>query len=186
MPNIIYQITNKVNGKTYIGKTTKSVEERFRRHITNHKTGKTHLYSAMRKHGIENFIVSILEEVVEAIDDRERLWIANLSPEYNMTKGGEGGDTSDSINYKNGMLKRDLSGPKNPMFGRKRTDTAKYLFKAKEKTRESNRCPVVCHGKVYTSVGEAQTHYNGINLRKRLDNPKYPEFYRLRERTRRK
>jgi len=186
MPKIIYQITNKVNGKFYIGKTTKSVEERFQRHIYNHKSGKTHLYSAMRKHGIENFVVSILEEVKNSIDEREKFWISKLSPEYNMTKGGDGGDTSESINYKIGMSKRDLSGSKNPMFGRIRTDTTKYLLEAKEKMIESNRCPVVCLGKIYNSIGEAQEHHKGIDVRKRLDNPKYPDFYRLREKTRRK
>jgi hypothetical protein len=35
-------------------------------------------------------------------------------------------------------------------------------------------------------VGAAEAAYPGIKVRSRLDNPKYPEFYRLRERTKRK
>jgi hypothetical protein len=50
---------------------------------------------------------------------------------------------------------------------------------------KANHCPVVCEGTHYESVGAAQEAYPGISIRKRLDNPKYPEFYRLRERTRR-
>jgi hypothetical protein len=36
----------------------------------------------------------------------------------NYTDGGDGGDTSDSPNYKSSMNNRDLSGIKNPMYGR--------------------------------------------------------------------
>jgi len=185
MPNIIYQITNKVNGKMYVGKTTKSAEERFRRHIINHKTGKTYLYSAMRKHGVENFVVSVLEEDVEVIDDRERFWIAKLSPQYNMTEGGDGGDTSSSPNFKRSIKEshenRDRSSyATRGMLGKKQSQ--KFF----DSIKKSNRCPVVCEGRTFASVGEAQEHYPGIHVRKRLDNPKYPEFYRLRERTLRK
>lgn len=79
-----------------------------------------------------------------------------------------------------------VSGDKNPMYGRKRTDTIEFLAAARDKMIIANRCPVVCDGVKYSSVGEAQIAYPGINIRKRLDNPKYPNFFRLRERTRRK
>lgn len=182
---IIYQIENVVNGDLYVGKTTKSIETRFKRHYYNHKDGTTHLYKAMRKYGFENFVVSIIEET-NNLDEREMYWISKLSPRYNMTKGGEGGDTSKSPNYIEGMKSRDLSGPKNPMYGRKRTDTAVYLNLAKDKMIQANRCPVSCEGVIYTSVGEAQTAYPGCSIRKRLDNPKYANFYRLKDKITRK
>ena len=179
---IIYKITNKVNSKFYIGKTTKSAEERFKRHFYNHKTQNTYLYKSMRKHGFENFCIEILEETnIIDIDSREIYWIEELSPHYNMTKGGDGGDTSSSPNFKLGMSKRNTSGSNNSMFGRKRTDTAVYLSAAKDKMIAANRCPVICEGIEYKSVGEAEKAHIGISIRKRLDNPKYPEFYRLRE-----
>jgi group I intron endonuclease len=188
MSSSIYRITNKVNGKFYIGKTTKPVEQRFKTHIYNSKKQNTHLYHAMRKYGIDQFVIEQLELVAnhDLLNEKERYWIAQLSPQYNMTIGGDGGNTSSSPNYKFGMAKRDLSGNKNPMYGRKRNDTSKFLSAAKDKMMQANRCPVICEGIQYPSVGDAQTAYPGCNIRKRLDNPRYPNFYRLRERTKRK
>jgi hypothetical protein len=100
-----------------------------------------------------------------------------------MTSGGDGGDTSQSPNYITAIKQRDISGQKNPMFGKKRTDTAIYLVAAREKMIQANKCPVICEGIEYDSVGKAQEAYPGISIRKRLDNPKYPNFYRLREKT---
>lgn len=181
---IIYKIQNNVNGNFYIGKTKKTADQRFKRHYYNHKDGKTYLYKAMRKYGFDNFSIEVLEETID-LDNRERFWIKTLQPRYNMTEGGDGGDTSKSFNYKSGMSKRNISGSNNPMYGRKRSDTAIFLSQAKDKMIQANRCPVICEGKKFQSVGDAQEAYPGISIRKRLDNPKYPEFYRLREKTRR-
>lgn len=187
MSAIIYQITNLVNGKIYIGKTTKSLEERFKRHFYNHTSLNTHLYKSMRKHGFTNFSIELLEVADQSIiNDRECYWISKLNPHYNMTKGGDGGDTSSSINYKLGMSKRNVSGANNSMYGRKRPDSIQYLQQGRDIMIMANRCPVVCEGIEYPSVGAAQEAYPGCNIRKRLDNPKYPQFYRLRERTKRK
>ena len=178
---IIYQITNNINGKKYIGKTTKSVEERYRKHLYNHKEGNTHLYNAMRKHGVENFSIEIIEHT-QNLDEREKFWIYTLSPEYNMTKGGDGGDTSSSPNFISSMKKYHESKSRESyatygMLGKKHPLKGKALFK--------NNCPVMCEGKEYSSVGAAELAYKGISVRKRLDDPKYPEFYRLREKTKR-
>ena len=179
---IIYKITNLINGKIYVGKTTKTAKERFKRHFYNHKTGNTYLYKSMRKHGFDNFNIEIIEKT-ENLNERESFWISELSPEYNMTSGGDGGDTSQSPNYITAIKQRDISGQKNPMFGKKRTDTAIYLVAAREKMIQANKCPVICEGIEYDSVGKAQEAYPGISIGKRLDNPKYPNFYRLREKT---
>ena len=181
MSNSIYRIVNKVNGKFYIGKTTKPVEDRLKVHIKNHKKQNTYLYRAMRKYGIDQFIIECIESISDKtlLNDKEKYWISQLSPHYNMTIGGDGGDTSSSPNYKLGMKNR--IHPHNPTYG--------MLGKPspmKGKSLTKNFCPVVCDGVQYLSVGLAQEAYPGINIRKRLDNPKYPNFFRLRERTRRK
>lgn len=44
---------------------------------------------------------------------------------------------------------------------------------------EKTKVKCFCEGVIYNSVTEAQKHYPGINLSKRLNNDKYPEFYRL-------
>lgn len=176
---IIYKITNKINGKFYVGKTSKTIDQRFQRHYHNHKSGKTYLYKSMRKYGFENFVIEAIEETLE-LNEREIFWISELCPHYNMTKGGDGGDTSHSSNFKEGLKRRPSPKPTYGMMGKKQSQ------KFAEAIQNSNRCPVVCEGKEYASVGDAQKSYPGISIRKRLDNPKYPNFYRLRTKTIRK
>jgi group I intron endonuclease len=59
---IIYKITNKVNGKIYVGQTTRSLEERWYGHCS---TANQHgiLGKALIKYGKENFRQEILEYV---------------------------------------------------------------------------------------------------------------------------
>lgn len=61
----IYKITNLINGKSYIGKTSFSIKKRFKEHQRDafrDRNEKRPLYSAMRKYGIENFTVEQVEE----------------------------------------------------------------------------------------------------------------------------
>lgn len=91
----IYKITNKVNGKSYIGQST-NIENRFKTHIQNSKNKNSKeyekpLYRAFRKYGLDNFIFEILEELsVEKMAQREIFYIANSENLYNITPGGEG------------------------------------------------------------------------------------------------
>lgn len=66
----IYKITNTVNGKIYVGKTTETIERRFYEHKLSVKTGKkqSKLYSAMKHYGIDNFVV---EEIDQSDDYNE-------------------------------------------------------------------------------------------------------------------
>jgi hypothetical protein len=54
----IYIVTNKVNGKKYIGKTINSVETRWKQHVNTAKCGGGYLFhNAIRKHGQDSFKV---------------------------------------------------------------------------------------------------------------------------------
>lgn len=59
---VVYQITNTVNNKIYIGKTVQPVEKRFYQHLSNAENGYTvgDLSLAISKHGTNNFIVKEL------------------------------------------------------------------------------------------------------------------------------
>ena len=60
----IYKITNKVNGKIYIGKTEKSIELRFKEHcreFTKARSKDRPLYRAFNKYGVENFSIELVE-----------------------------------------------------------------------------------------------------------------------------
>ncbi len=96
---VIYKIENLTNGKLYIGKTM-DMYSRWLTHLKHVKRGTNRrLYDAMRKYGIENFAIEMIEEChLDSADDREQFWIAHLDTTdtekgYNMTKGGGGGDT---------------------------------------------------------------------------------------------
>lgn len=103
----IYKITNTINNDCYVGKTKGNFLRRFYIHKRNAKNGmNTHLYHAMRKYGEDNFIIEVLEETGDNINEREVYWISFIAPRYNMTSGGDGGDTSSSPNYIKGMKNR--------------------------------------------------------------------------------
>lgn len=79
----IYVIINKINGKSYVGKTTGTVEKRFSEHIKDSKRKRYEnrpLYSAMNKYGVENFMVKSLEYVEDSVNlgERESYWIKKL------------------------------------------------------------------------------------------------------------
>ena len=94
----IYCITNLINSKRYIGKTTTTIEERWREHCLDsrkERCEKRPLYSAFNKYGIENFIIEELEQVENnKLSEREIYWIKELetygSKGYNASKGGDG------------------------------------------------------------------------------------------------
>ncbi|MBO5711413.1 MAG: GIY-YIG nuclease family protein [Acholeplasmatales bacterium] len=94
----IYKITNKITSKNYVGLTTRTIQHRWKQHLYNalnypHLTFK--LYNSMRKYGVENFDIELIEEIdtFEELVQREQFWINyydSVNNGYNMTLGGEG------------------------------------------------------------------------------------------------
>lgn len=97
---LIYRIYNKVNGKSYVGQTIKSSEERWQEHLQH--TNGTHindqskvLYKAMRKYGTDNFVFEVLQDNIdtyEQLDKAEIYWIDyydSFLHGYNATRGGQ-------------------------------------------------------------------------------------------------
>lgn len=58
---IIYKITNKINFKSYVGQTTKSIKKR----LISHKNENKHISHSLNKYGIDNFII---EEIASSFD----------------------------------------------------------------------------------------------------------------------
>ncbi len=92
----IYLIRNKIDGKSYVGKTSSSIEARFRQHVKNGRAPRTHVDWAIKKYGACNFAVELLDSIenVEEIDELEDHWIdvlGSLAPNgYNSRKNGRG------------------------------------------------------------------------------------------------
>lgn len=155
---MIYMLTNTKNGKRYIGKTSQALEKRWYQHCKNAEHGQdTYLYRAIRKYGKESFSV---EKLCDGLDEDEILMIEEHSPEYNMTKGGDGGDTSSSEAYQSGMARRDYRGCNNPNYGKRGKDSPNYgkrhsaesIQKMKDSYRGKPKKPVEVDGIKYDSV----------------------------------
>lgn len=98
----IYCITNKVNGKKYIGQST-NLDARMKSHIYNLRYGKhhnLHLQAAYNKYGEKAFYLTIVEKYEKidqgSLDDLEKDYILasqsyDLRYGYNMQFGGIAG-----------------------------------------------------------------------------------------------
>ena len=93
----IYKISNDINNKVYIGKTTYNIQKRWKEHCNDlhrRKLEKRPLYNAMNKYGIEHFYIELVEECsIDVLSEREIYWIESYNSfknGYNATKGGDG------------------------------------------------------------------------------------------------
>lgn len=84
----IYKITNKINGKSYIGSSI-NIEIRYGKH----KRYETTIGKTIKKEGIENFEFTIIEEcTIEELEEKEKYYIKiydSYNNGYNKTLGGE-------------------------------------------------------------------------------------------------
>ena len=106
----IYKITNKLNGKVYIGQSI-DIDTRWRQHINTKDD--TLIHKSIQKYGAENFRFEILLECpVEMLNDWERDMIALydcISPNgYNLTEGGGGCKCSEETRLKMSEAKKGI------------------------------------------------------------------------------
>jgi group I intron endonuclease len=117
---IIYKVTNKINGKSYIGQTTQTLPKRKKEHIKSafrSKDGKNYFHWALVEYGKENFEWTVLEACnnKNELNDREKFYIekfrTNLNDTgYNGTQGGQGISQRGKLrrllkNWPNGTIK---------------------------------------------------------------------------------
>ena len=88
---VVYKLINMVNGKIYIGITTRTLDERFNEHCA----ADSYIGRAIRKYGINNFI----KQVIDYADTHEELmgleidyikYYDSFNSGYNQTIGGDG------------------------------------------------------------------------------------------------
>ena len=145
---IIYKITNKINGKQYVGFSKNTLEKRWKQHLRDAKRKDTHFANAIRNYGKDAWT---LETVVQA-DDADwlhnvmephyiRLWnLTDRSVGYNSTFGGDGGVPSKETRKKiSESRKGKCVGIDNPFYGRKHTEETKKILKEKKQGNNHNR-----------------------------------------------
>lgn len=109
--SFIYCITCRSTMKTYIGRTSKDAGTRLKQHFYAAKRGSTtYLHNAIRKYGEGDFTISILMETTkEESSQLEIKFIKELSPSYNISRGGEGVTYLEKMRYiTNGVVNRRI------------------------------------------------------------------------------
>ena len=113
MKKLIYKITNLINNKIYIGKTTRTLSRRFYEHISRALSNKSevelaYLHYAIKKYGKENFVIEKLDtaETIAELNEKECYWISYYNSTdsaigYNLTDGGDGGATCKNYSWWN-------------------------------------------------------------------------------------
>lgn len=94
---LVYLITNKVNGKVYVGQTSNGIKTRWRGHCAEAKRSNLRLYRALKKYGYESFDIrmihgpSLSQEESNALEVKEILNHRSTNPDfgYNYSTGGE-------------------------------------------------------------------------------------------------
>ena len=146
----IYIIRNNINSKVYIGQTIQGYENRWYGHKHESKNIDRPLYRAMKKYGIDNFWIELIEENIpyEKLDEREIYYIELydcINPKgYNLSPGGKSFRTEEE---RRAMAERvcgennpmyGMNGELNPFYGHHHTEENKQLLSQKHKEHYNN------------------------------------------------
>lgn len=122
---VVYEITNLINGKIYIGITKCDLNKRLKEHkCQSGKCGtrKAHLYTAMRKYGFNNFKI----EKIKTCYSESQLYNSEI---YFI---GKFGTRNNEIGYNNSI------GGERSMKGARHSDETKKIISLKSKGRPPN------------------------------------------------
>lgn len=132
---IVYKITNKTNGKSYVGWTSHTLEERWGQHVKSAMKEQSNrkFYNAIRKYGVEVWNTEILCEVADATEAKNKeieliQHFDSYYQGYNATLGGDGNNGIIMSEESNKARSDKLKGiPKNynRMLGKKHSETSK-------------------------------------------------------------
>lgn len=162
---LIYVATNSINGKQYVGLTTRTIENRIRGHLNDMiRFPNIKFYRAMRKYGYENFNFEIIEDDItdlKTLKEAEVYWIDFLDTYYNGYNSTFGGDDSPMWHSK-ARLKVSMA-----QKGRKITEETKIKLRKAAENRKGT--PHTEEHKLYMSKlmkGRVRTPEHQENLRK--------------------
>ncbi len=166
----IYKITNLINNKIYIGQTTKKIEQRLNKHVSEAKCEiegtrpNNYFHNALNKYGVENFKIEIIEEVRtrQELNFKEDYWIKYYNATdkyigYNLMTGGISGKKSiDTLNKIS--IKKKFNWQDEELALRMKDGLNKATLKWKQVSKEKHVdiiCPV-CGTKLRLPKWEAE------------------------------
>lgn len=154
----IYKITNKLNGKCYIGQSN-DIHRRWKQELAPNAKLNPHLARAFEKYGIDNFEFEIIEECKrEDLNEREQFYIEiynSINPAlgYNKTLGGDGNLGRHFV-----MSEEQKEKIRQANTGRKYTDDKLINVREANKNKiDPNQIVIFCYetNKYYLSIGKA-------------------------------
>lgn len=137
----IYKITNLINNKIYIGLDSgpESEMRRWKNHQYSYKkhSGKSKLYSSMKKYGIENFICEIIDRAssTKELRDKEEYWIAKLDTcksGLNIIPSANGGWTLADLSEEGKIIKQNAA-----KLWAKKSNEKKWITGSKEEIQKN-------------------------------------------------
>lgn len=168
-----------VNKKAYVGQTIQGYLIRWKQHVADAEKGSdgcTALNNAIRKHGADKFVVTVLKvcHSQEELNEAEEYYIKEhnaLVPDgYNIRSGGSRTPLGEETKKKMSIAH---SGENNSMFGKKQTE------ETKEKMRQSHLGKPLSKEHVAKA---SQTHKKGgypmymVEIKPRPQDHKYGGF----------
>jgi len=164
----IYMFTNSVNGKRYIGKTSRPVEHRLNEHFSGKHIDKMPIVKAIKKHGKDNFSIEILFETdcKDELNLKEIEFINSHKPEYNISPGGEGGALFTGRNHS--LISKKLISDSH--IGKKHSEETKHKMSiahtGRKLSEETIQKRVNAQSKNYKFVDPFDTQIEIFNLNK--------------------
>lgn len=177
VPHIIYCVTNKINGKKYVGLTKRTLKKRWEYHCTESTSNKTMeksklnrdrvILRAIRKYGKDGFDLEVVDNAPNLATSREleKHWIKKLNTKtpngYNLTDGGEGTVGWEMPDWRRAELSEANSGEKNYWYGKRGDKHYGYGKKLSEdhietlKKHNTNNKEITINGVTYRSKNHA-------------------------------
>lgn len=167
---LIYLITNRVNGKKYVGQTVQTLKNRWSAHKSTARRGRgKFIANALRKYGEDTFDVDILTNCKnkKALDAAERWFIKMYQANdpkfgYNLSIGGGGRSGVHQTLSEEHKRKISLSrkGQSNSRPGYRHSEETRKKISISNKGRMGVRLGVVVSQATRNKLSIAQTLYH--------------------------
>ena len=171
----VYGITNKIDGKRYVGQTIKKISYRF----NEHARANSPLGEAMRQYGRENFELVELEKCYsfEELNEAEKKWIKEWDCKepngYNRTDGGDG-----VLNPVKGTREKMAKASTGNQYALGRKHTEEEIERIRNSNLGKKRTPETCENVRKAKLGTKLSQSTKDNMSKSRKGKKFTQEHK--------